>query len=403
MPDLTPPPAKASGDAGHIAVHETIRQAIIALDGHAHPTSEVTGLDAALSGKASASHSHSGVYANASHTHSTGEVSALVELIEDTLGTKIIAGSNITVSYDDTAGTLTVAASGGGVGGLSSEEIQDMIATFLQAGSNISLSYVDGSNTLTVAVTGLGDAATKNVGTAAGSVAAGDHTHSGYAATSHAHTTSDVTGLTAALAAKADDAATTSALAGKAASSHTHTTSNVTGLDAALAGKSDTSHTHTAANVSDFAEVARDTLAAALVAGSGVTITPNDGADTITIAASGSAPLIPLVYSISGALTVAAGVHKIPWYGGSKTIQRVALTVGTAPTGAAILVDINKNGSTIWSTQANRATVATSATTGTTTTFNTTALADGDYLTIDVDQIGSTVAGSDLVVTIWVS
>lgn len=35
-------------------------------------------------------------------------------------------------------------------------------------------------------------------------------------------------------------------------------------------------------------EVVRDTIAAALVAGSGVTITPNDGADTITITATGS-------------------------------------------------------------------------------------------------------------------
>jgi hypothetical protein len=34
------------------------------------------------------------------------------------------------------------------------------------------------------------------------------------------------------------------------------------------------------------AEGVRDTMAAALVAGSNVTITPNDGADTITIAAS---------------------------------------------------------------------------------------------------------------------
>lgn len=44
-------------------------------------------------------------------------------------------------------------------------------------------------------------------------------------------------------------------------------------------------HTHTAAQVTDFAETARDTLAAALVAGANVTITPNDAADTITISA----------------------------------------------------------------------------------------------------------------------
>lgn len=45
--------------------------------------------------------------------------------------------------------------------------------------------------------------------------------------------------------------------------------------------------TLTSAAISDFAETARDVLGTALVAGSNVTITVNDGADTITIAASG--------------------------------------------------------------------------------------------------------------------
>ncbi len=44
-------------------------------------------------------------------------------------------------------------------------------------------------------------------------------------------------GPTSALAAKADDAATTAALAGRAATSHTHTEADVTGLTADLAGK----------------------------------------------------------------------------------------------------------------------------------------------------------------------
>lgn len=45
--------------------------------------------------------------------------------------------------------------------------------------------------------------------------------------------------------------------------------------------------TQTASTVSDFAETVRDTMGAALVAGTGITIIPNDGADTITVAASG--------------------------------------------------------------------------------------------------------------------
>ncbi len=41
-------------------------------------------------------------------------------------------------------------------------------------------------------ITGLGDSATKNTGTAAGTVAAGDHTHTGFASTTHAHVSTDV-------------------------------------------------------------------------------------------------------------------------------------------------------------------------------------------------------------------
>lgn len=64
----------------------------------------------------------------------------------------------------------------------------------------------------------------------------------------HTHTVANVTGLQAALDAKADAAATTSALAGKAATSHTHTIGNVTGLQAAI----DAAAASGAANVSYY-------------------------------------------------------------------------------------------------------------------------------------------------------
>jgi hypothetical protein len=72
--------------------------------------------------------------------------------------------------------------------------------------------------------------------------------------------------------------------------------------------------------------------------------------------------------------------------------------VKIAPQGASILVDLNKNGSTIWLTQANRLTIAAEATTGTQTSFDTIALAEGDLLTMDIDQVGSTTAGADLTI-----
>lgn len=82
------------------------------------------------------------------------------------------------------------------------------------------------------------------------------------------------------------------------------------------------------------------------------------------------------------------------------TISKCWLRVKTAPTGAAILIDININGSTIWSTQGNRGTIAASGTNNSTTTFDTTAISNGDYLDLDIDQVGSTVAGADLTVVL---
>jgi hypothetical protein len=67
-------------------------------------------------------------------------------------------------------------------------------------------------------------------------------------------------------------------------------------------------------------------------------------------------------------------------------------------------VDINKNGVTIFTTQGNRPTIAIAGTTsGKVTNMDVTTIADGDSLTVDVDQVGSTVAGADLTVQIVVA
>lgn len=113
-------------------------------------------------------------------------------------------------------------------------------------------------------------------------------------------------------------------------------------------------------------------------------------------------PGLLFAFSRAGALTVGAGTHRL--YndtGATLTIKGVRASVGTAPTGASLIVDINIGGTTIFSTQANRPTIAVSTnTSGKVTNMNTTTIADGAYFTVDIDQIGSTVAGSDLTVQI---
>jgi hypothetical protein len=106
------------------------------------------------------------------------------------------------------------------------------------------------------------------------------------------------------------------------------------------------------------------------------------------------------VFSRAGALVVAVGQGRLvlPF---AATIVDVRASVGTAPVGAAITLDVNKNGSTIFVTQANRPSIAAGANvTASPAVPNTTAFAAGDYITVDIDVVGSTTPGSDLTVTI---
>jgi hypothetical protein len=106
------------------------------------------------------------------------------------------------------------------------------------------------------------------------------------------------------------------------------------------------------------------------------------------------------VFSYTGALIVTGGTHRL-YIEETCTIVGVRASVGVAPTGSSVIVDVNKNGTTIFTTQGNRPTIAASGfTSGKITNMNVTSLAAGDYITVDIDQIGSTVAGSDLTVQV---
>ena len=111
---------------------------------------------------------------------------------------------------------------------------------------------------------------------------------------------------------------------------------------------------------------------------------------------------VPLAtFTKSGAIALLTGTQRF-YIEGSWTIVYVRASVGTAPTGASLIVDVNKNGTTIFTTQSRRPTIAASGFTALSgTPIEVTALTTGDYLTVDVDQIGSTIAGSDLTVQIW--
>lgn len=103
------------------------------------------------------------------------------------------------------------------------------------------------------------------------------------------------------------------------------------------------------------------------------------------------------VFTLEGALSVASGTLRLYNASGeSRTISKVFIAVDTAPTGSGITVDIHKNGTTIFTTQSNRPSIAAAANTGQTTTIEVPTWADGEYLTLDIDAVGSTIPGYNL-------
>jgi hypothetical protein len=85
-------------------------------------------------------------------------------------------------------------------------------------------------------------------------------------------------------------------------------------------------------------------------------------------------------------------------WGVDLTFKEVFLSLGSAPTGADVIVDIHKNGTTLFTNQANRPRIVAGAQTGSTVALDISAFVADDYITMDVDQIGSTLRGNDLTV-----
>jgi hypothetical protein len=110
------------------------------------------------------------------------------------------------------------------------------------------------------------------------------------------------------------------------------------------------------------------------------------------------------IYSGTGTLTVKTGATRIYNDSGvTLNIVNVRASVGTAPTGAGITVDVKKGGTSIWNVSGNRPTIAVSTNTIKSTSMTTTTWEDGSYLTADIVTIGSTVAGADITIQVAVA
>ena len=102
-------------------------------------------------------------------------------------------------------------------------------------------------------------------------------------------------------------------------------------------------------------------------------------------------------------LTAGTNKARLPMpYAG--TLTAVKCDVNTAPTGSTLVVDINEAGVSVLSTKLSIDVGETSSSTAATpAVISDSALASGAVISIDIDQIGSTVAGAGLKVTLYVT
>lgn len=108
--------------------------------------------------------------------------------------------------------------------------------------------------------------------------------------------------------------------------------------------------------------------------------------------------------SIQGTLSAGTNVLPAIVFPRACTIIKVTARVGTAPTGASLIIDLNKTGTSSIFSGVTRITIAAGAYSDNVTSFHATnkvLTADG-YLTLDIDQIGSTIGGADFSLTIEV-
>lgn len=135
-----------------------------------------------------------------------------------------------------------------------------------------------------------------------------------------------------------------------------------------------------------------------IVEGTGISVDDTDPANPIVSATAGNVRLA--VFKIAGTLTTGIGVTRLYNDTGTTwTLLSVRASVETAPSGGTVVIDVNKSGTTVFTTQANRPTIASAgSTSGKVTAIDVTSVPDGDYLTVDVDT--NTVPAANLTVTI---
>lgn len=107
-------------------------------------------------------------------------------------------------------------------------------------------------------------------------------------------------------------------------------------------------------------------------------------------------------FTMQDQIEVAVGTTFIPFDSDASLLSVQAVT-SVAPVGQDVLVDVNINGVSIWANPVDRITIpAGQDQSSVISVFDTDTFASGDRLSVDVDQVGTTNPGEDLVVMVRV-
>lgn len=187
------------------------------------------------------------------HAHDFSEINGLAEFVRDTMANALQQGANVTITHDDAADTITIAATGGGGGGSLSDgtygdiDISGGATVFTIRNAAVALTNIENvANGTVLARTTAGAGSPEAITFAALKTALG---------LDNVNNTSD---------------------SGKPISTATQT---------ALDGKSNTGHSHTASNISDFNTVVDGRISAASATGTGSIVratSPTLSAPTMT-------------------------------------------------------------------------------------------------------------------------
>jgi hypothetical protein len=132
-----------------------------------------------------------------------------------------------------------------------------------------------------------------------------------------------------------------------------------------------------------------------------VTQSPGDNstkvATTAFVAASGAASEVLLLAVSDETTSLTTGTAKVTFrMPFAMTLTSVRASVTTAPTGSTIIIDIKESGTTIFSTKLTIDATEKTSTTATTFVLSDSSLADDAEMTVNIDQVGSTVPGAGL-------